>query len=236
MSIAEKLTTIAENTPKVYEAGKDAQWNEFWDSYQARGAALYSSYLFAGNGWRDKHFKPKYDIVVSKGGATGMFRQCRITNLKKILQECGVILDTSQATDLSNAFSYSKITYLPKISLKSVTTGTDYIFGSTSTETNLISIDEVEVAETTTIKSNAFNYDSKLEHVIFTGTIAKNGLNLQWSTKLDKESLLSILNCLKDYSQDTSGTDWFVTIGAENIAKLTEEEKLIATNKGWDIR
>ena len=37
MSIAEKLTTVAENVPKVYEAGKKAEYDAFWDKYQNNG-------------------------------------------------------------------------------------------------------------------------------------------------------------------------------------------------------
>ena len=34
MSIAEKLTTIAENEQKVYDAGQKSEYDRFWDSYR----------------------------------------------------------------------------------------------------------------------------------------------------------------------------------------------------------
>ena len=37
MSIAEKLTAIAENVPKVYEAGQKSEYDRFWDAYQNNG-------------------------------------------------------------------------------------------------------------------------------------------------------------------------------------------------------
>ena len=37
MSIAEKLQQIAENEQNVYDAGKKAQYDEFWDNYQNKG-------------------------------------------------------------------------------------------------------------------------------------------------------------------------------------------------------
>ena len=37
MSIAEKLTLAAENVPKVYEAGKQAEHDRFWDDIQQFG-------------------------------------------------------------------------------------------------------------------------------------------------------------------------------------------------------
>ena len=35
MSIAEKLTQVAENVPKVHEAGKKAQYDEFWANFRS---------------------------------------------------------------------------------------------------------------------------------------------------------------------------------------------------------
>ena len=37
MSIAEKLVTVAENEQKVYDAGKQAEYDAFWDNYQVYG-------------------------------------------------------------------------------------------------------------------------------------------------------------------------------------------------------
>lgn len=63
--------------------------------------------------------------------------------------------------------------------------------------------------------------------------IAFNNLDIQRSTKLDYESLLSIINALKDYSEDTSGTTWTVKLGEANIAKLTAEDLETIRAKGW---
>ena len=229
------LDEIATSIDDVYTAGQENQHLKFWQSYiNKEGISYQSQYRFAGQGWNDNTFYPATNIIL-KNSANGIFRECAITNLKQRLEDCNVSLDTSQATNLQYAFAYGRITHLPKISFISATNTTS-CFTTTSTSTpRLIWIDEIEFVESTVFR-NCFDYCKVLEHVIFNGVLATNGVNLQWSTNLDKESLLSLLNCLKDYSTDTSGTDWFITIGADNIAKLSEEEKLIATNKGWDIR
>ena len=46
MSIADKLTTIAENEQKVFDAGKQAEYDEFWDSFQSKGTRKDCQYLF----------------------------------------------------------------------------------------------------------------------------------------------------------------------------------------------
>ena len=51
------------------------------------------------------------------------------------------------------------------------------------------------------------------------------------STKLTHDSLMSIINNLA-----TVSTTQKLTIGSTNLAKLTDDEKAIATNKGWTLK
>lgn len=60
MSIADKLTTIAENEEKVFTAGKTAEYDAFWDSFQNYGNK--TSYWGAFAYWKDDIYKPKYTI------------------------------------------------------------------------------------------------------------------------------------------------------------------------------
>lgn len=208
MSIAEKLTTVAENIPKVYEAGQRAEHERFWDNYLRYGS--YWVYRFAGWGWDDNTFQPTKDIVVT-GNATGLFRETAIVDLAKCLTDNKVILDVSGVTNASYLFGFSNIV---NISMK---------------------ISEPNEDSSIAFVSTSFQSCTKLTTLSITGTLATNGLDLHWSTDLDHESLLNIIECLKDYSADTSGTDWYITIGNDNIAKLTEAEIQIAKNKGWDV-
>lgn len=50
------------------------------------------------------------------------------------------------------------------------------------------------------------------------------------STKLTIESLLNVINNLKDLTGATSKT---LSVGETNLAKLTDEQKAVATNKNW---
>lgn len=62
MSIATDLQTIAENVPQVYAAGKQKQYDDFWDNYQYYGTRTDYNYAFGGAGWTDSLFNPKYPI------------------------------------------------------------------------------------------------------------------------------------------------------------------------------
>ena len=50
---------------------------------------------------------------------------------------------------------------------------------------------------------------------------------------LSRDSLLSIINILKDYSD--TGTSQTLTIGETALARLTDDDISIATNKGWTL-
>ena len=72
-----------------------------------------------------------------------------------------------------------------------------------------------------------------LENISFAGIIAHGGLDLSESPKLTRESMLSLFGCLADKT-GTSGT-FRITLGAANLAKLTDGDKAIATGKGWTL-
>lgn len=62
----------------------------------------------------------------------------------------------------------------------------------------------------------------------------KVSLNLSYSTKLTNESLMNVINNLYDLIANGL-SEQTLTLGSTNIAKLTEDEIAIATNKGWIV-
>ena len=61
MSISDKLTEVAENVPKVYEAGFDKGTSDLWDVIQNFGNRSYYEYAFSA--WGIEFIRPKYKIV-----------------------------------------------------------------------------------------------------------------------------------------------------------------------------
>ena len=55
-------------------------------------------------------------------------------------------------------------------------------------------------------------------------------LDISSSTKFTREALLEIIGNLKTVTSTKT-----LTMGSTNLAKLTEEDKAIATNKGWTL-
>jgi hypothetical protein len=228
MSIAEKLQTIAENEQRVYEAGKKAEYDAFWDAYQQNGAELIDyTGAFAGPRWTKDTLTPKYDIVPDYGAQIFWANAMEI-DLAQHLENCGVKLDFSKSYSAGSAFAYSYFTRIGEITLN-INRSYINMFNGCS---KLKVIDKITVADGADLR-NAFNDCTSLESVIFDGIINKNGYNLQWSTKLSKASITSIINAL---STTTTG----LTITFSKTAKeaaFTDEEwaALIATRTNWTI-
>lgn len=210
-----------------YEEAKKAEWSEFWDDYQDNGNRSDYNSAFYGYGWTNKTFKPKYDIISLKSHS--FFSDTKIEgSLKEILEKQGVILDVSKTANLTNAFKNSLFTELPDLFLSSLT-----IYSSTfDSMSNLETVKIISVAGFNST-SNTFRNCVSLKNLELVGPIRSKILNVQWSP-LTHDSLINILNNLVDKSADTSDS-WKVTIGPDNIAKLTSDELKIAEDKGWMI-
>ena len=193
MNISEKIQEIADNIPKVYEAGKDARDSEFWDTFQQNGERRLYNFAFINNGkcWTRDTFKPKYDIIMTSGAANAFYLWQGLpqtVDIGAVLAERGLTLDTSGATNLQNFMAYgtSIVGYLPCIDLSSAG-------GYTTTMFRSAAIDGIERLVVTKYNNftDMFTGCTKLKRVIFSGVIASGTLNLSTSPLLDADSLES---------------------------------------------
>ena len=63
----------------------------------------------------------------------------------------------------------------------------------------------------------------------------KVGLNLDKAPNLTVQSLMNVINNLYDFVGNGSTTTKTLTLGTTNLNKLTDEQKAVATNKGWQL-
>ena len=275
MSIAEKLTTIAENQRRVYDAGyeagvsssydsgflegynqgweegneegfadgeavgkvegkaegieegKKAEYDKFWDAYQANGSRTKYSSGFAGDFWNDASFNPKYDIVIGSEiyDADMVFDNTDVTDLVSVLERNGVTLNTSQAVRFNATFRTASTKSLPTIDCSSATSMTMAFYNMP----NLEALHLVNVRADCTF-DRPIQYCYALTDLTISGTIGNN-IDITGCTKLTHDSLMSIINALENKA---SGT-WTCKLTATNLAKLTDAEKAIATQKGWTL-
>lgn len=193
MSIADKLITVAENVPKVYDAGKKAEYDAFWNAYQQNGNRTDYQRCFCGSAWTAETLKPKYDINPTFGGGTAIFQGCGfVGNMKKHLETLGIKLDFSRLVTLSQAFYQAYyITELPDIDISNCINGCAYLFYQCAALTSV----KIIISENVAINTNSFTGCSELKELRFDGTIGQS-LDLHWSTKLSADSMASIIGCL----------------------------------------
>ena len=232
MTVAEKLTAIAENEQKVFAAGRKAEYDAFWDVIQENGRLDHDYRNAFGPCWTKDNFYPKYNIEgPNAGNATFRFfsAQRGELDLGQRLEECGVVFDTSRSTVLENVFYGADISRVPAISAVSAN---QYGLMNSFAYSRIRTIDKLILRDDgTTYFSGTFRDCSFLTNIVIEGKIGKNGFDVNQSPNLTHDSLMSILNALE---AKTEGT-WTVTLGTTNLAKLTDGEKAMATQKGWTL-
>ncbi len=232
------LDDIAEKIPQVYNAGKDKQCNDFWDSYQDNGNRTNYNYAFSGTGWTNIFFSPKYDMLPSGRHASEyMFSDNAIYgSLPEILKEYGVTLDFSNSIDVKNVFSGSKFSRVGIVDTKSVE-GCWYMFYNC---TELETIDNIILYPDTCDAiswHNMFNYSGKLKNITISGEGSiKNSCELSHTKVLSKASIINVINYLSD---DVSGQTLFLSSQAVTTAfgSTSSQEwlELVGTKPNWTI-
>lgn len=221
MSIAEKITAIAENEKKVYDKGRTDEWSDFWDELQQNGTRTdysYSFYMMNGrSGWSDINFKPKYSMYPTS--MNRFFTRSRVTDFKKILNDRGLILDTSNCTNFNMAFSQSNVSRVGILNLENCIDFTDAFAWANYIE----SIDLIVLSEKATTRwGSPFVGCYFLKEIRFGGVIPQSiGFA---SSPLTVESMKSVITHLKNYAGTSNA-------GAHTLT-LSDTSKTAMANLG----
>ena len=187
------------------------------------------------------------------------FDTSNVTDMGYIFQGCSKItnlnlskLDTSSVKTMANMFSNcSELTILNLSNFNTENlTNASSMFNvcSSLTELDLSSFDMSKVTSISSMFYNCTNL-TKLNSFKNLGKGYTSKSNNSSSYKLDlsacknltHDSLMSVINNLYDlnlsYNVANGGTLYrqSLVLGSTNLAKLTEEEIAIATNKGWNV-
>lgn len=228
------LSELSENVDTVYQKGKQTQTDAFWESAQKTSAGALRtdySYAFAGAMWNDETYLPKYNIAPSNC-SNMFFHNYEIYSPFKCsaYPNAPITIDTSSSTSFDRFIYDCVVKAVPTIN----TTAATRLFSAFSYAVGLETIDKLILkSDGSQTFSSVFQGTTTLENIVIEGTIGQNGFDVSPCTKLTHDSLLSIINALKDYSGTT--TPKTVTLGATNLAKLTDAEKATATEKGWTL-
>lgn len=215
-----------------FDAGRQAEYDAFWDTYQFNGTKKDYKYAFSYYGWADSIFKPKYDIKPED--ASSMFTNTYIVDLAGIIKERGIVFDTSMAKSLRYTFSNSgRLKTVPVVDTRSAT-DTVYLFAYSQV---LESVEKIILKED---GSNTFDYwfngCTKLANVTFEGVIGQN-LNISYTKVLSHGSIVSIISALSTETTDKTVTlsKTAVNNAFEGGSTGSEWLDLIATKSNWTI-
>ena len=152
-----------------------------------------------------------------------------VTNMYQIFYNCRSLttvpqLNTSKVTDAGSMFcNCSSLTTVPLYNTSKVTNMSQMFWHCN----NLQTVPALDCSKVTNM-NNIFASCSSLKSILMTNIGVS--LNIAASTLFERSDLLVILNNLKTVTSTKT-----LTMGATNLAKLTDEDKLIATNKGWTL-
>ena len=211
---AEGTETTTELINKVndIESGGTSAINPEWTDWR------YFSYYDNRN---DLVAKLKYSDTANGKDFSNMFYAC--SSLTTIPQ-----LDTSNGTNFGAMFNGCSA--LTSILQLSTSNGTNFngMFSVCTALTTISLLNMSSMSGTSCI--NMFYNCTALENVTFEGTIPVRGNITVFSTcpNLTVESLMSFINALTNMNSNATYT---ITIGSTNLAKLTEEQIQIATDK-----
>lgn len=209
------------------EEGKQVQYDAFWDTHQQNGNRTDYSYAFAGEGWTDATFRPKYDIKPING-SNYIFSSSLLTDVVKLLNDCGIVFDYSQCTVTGYlAHTNKTIQTFPTVDTRSRNAINNFFYNCDS----LRSIEKIILKDDGSQAFNTYSFAllPALEEIRFEGLIGKS-LEIKGSPLLSNASVQSIIDCLKDLTGATAQT---ITFHADVKAKLTDEQKTVISNKNW---
>ena len=196
MNIAEKLTTIAENEQKVFDAGRKS----FMETYQ--GNANDGTLMFGSPAWNSSTFYPVKDIDLhTRSFYYFSWGKAPYIDLAQRLEDCGVrILPVTRTGAYSYAFLYCSVTRLPELDFSMYPTQP---FNETfAYASHLVTIDKLILGEHTGAFTRTFNSCNALKNIVIEGTIASS-ISFS-SSPLTVDSMKSIISSLKDYAGTTS--------------------------------
>ena len=235
MSVNEKMTAIADNirsktggtealtlddmangVNEVYEAGKKAEYNEFWDNFNISG-----NYAFAGQGWNKDTFKPNKDFTVTQYGFYYHNWLGAPYDLAEYLEKLGVKM-TLWTNAIAQSFRCAWFTRLPELDFSKCSGYFDRTFASAA-GSPLVTIDKIILPPEGKISTlnDVFQSCSSLKNITFEGVLDKS---ISFSAcPLSVASMKSIISCLKDYTGTTSEHIYTVTFKTSAFNALEAE-------------
>lgn len=224
MSIAEKLTTIAENEQKVYNAGYEKGKAEGGGGDNLMRYITGYTNLFSGSQFPQN---TELEFTLNSGHTTelsGLFSGAKGLKSIKLI---GGDEKVCSCTGIFGSLNDTEIIDISELKIK-IGGGINFFLNDHKLKTVIGEIDFSYLTSTV----NFFINCSGLENVRFKEKTLSVSLSLSHSEKLTAESIQSIIDGLADL---TGGTAQTLTVHATVGAKITDEQKAAISAKNWTL-
>ena len=191
--------------------------------YGARTNYEYAFYSHRDYGyWNPITFYPQYDIRGTNFsrafyGFGGNPYTREGLDLTSRLEECGVVLDTSEATTLSTMFHNSTFTRIPTLDCRNcVDDGLSSVLGYN----NIVTVDKMIVKRTLKY-TNSFSSSYGLENITFEGEIGQD-ISFKACSNLSVDSVKNIILHLVNYSGTSESGTHTLTLNDSTKTAMAE--------------
>ena len=222
INLSEKLDIIAENEPKVYEAGRADENKAFWDNLTNNNTRTFWEYGFYQGNF--EYIRPPYKISVGSDSRT-MLMFSKIKNLKRIEKD---YFDLSQANIMDGYGNYAvyrnsnQLEVIEDVGLQPAIYYQTFAYCQ-----HLHTIELIRVSKENTF-SDTFSWCYALENVTFEGEIGKS-IDFK-NCPLNLKSAKSVITHLVDYDGLAEAYVYSVTFSDTTWAYLDADEGI--TNNG----
>ena len=229
-----------------FDAGKQAEYDAFWDKFQANGKRTRYRACFGGEIWNNGLLNPKYDMYVNDAIYMFYFNTMG-GDLVEYFKNIGKVLSFEGAGDknLNSVFQYSNFTRVGKMH----SSGASW-YSTFADCAYLVTIDEVgnyDENGNVQLTTSTFSNCPALENITIRGKIS-GSTDFKSSTKLSRASIENIINHLSNTAsgktltlsqtavdrefKGVSGAD-FTTVVEGSVS--AEWLGLVSTKPNWTI-
>ena len=245
------LENVSNSTSSGFRISGDADLSNCDTSNMTSMRRMFYSYSKLASldvrGWNTSAVTSMYQMFYRCNSLTTIygieiFNTSAVTDMFQMFSECGSLTsldvsgwNTSAVTNMRSMFTgCNALTSLDVSNFN--TSAVTSMYGMFNTCSSLTSLDlsNWDTSSVTDMRI-MFNGCNAITNLNMTNVILPKMDLTDWSLDscpLTVDSLVSVLNALPQLDEGQSFT---CTIGSTNLAKLSDEQKAIATNKGWTI-
>lgn len=222
--ITDLCTEIAEKIPQVYEAGKEAEREDFYREYATKNT-YYMHGRWAGMGWTDITFRPTEDLILTGNCSYTFYYNGAKVDLVEWCKQLGISI-LVKPSFANYMFAYSRFTRLPELDFSDLTTLSSSLAGCSE----LVTIDILKIHPGGSASfSSTFSGCNELQNITVDGLIAKD-ISFKDCTKLTKASHINIM---EHFSTTATFTATFSKEAVDNAFETAEGAADGSTSAEW---